>query len=107
MFGCHAIYLEEKIMLILRKKENFQRDNGVWVATTHIHHQSLKNDFPSLRPIGIFGIKDSAWQNLPEEAADFEESVMNVCEKILKNDIRIGKVPSKKKVRSKPSDKKI
>jgi hypothetical protein len=34
---------------------------------------------------------------LPASAADFEESVVSVCQLILKNDVRIGKVPKKKK----------
>jgi hypothetical protein len=98
MFGCHAVYIGEKIVLILRKKGESGYDNGVWVATTAEHHESLKRDFPSLRPIRIFGDAGS-WQNIPENADDFEESVIALCERILTNDVRIGKVPAKKKVK--------
>jgi hypothetical protein len=45
----------------------------------------------------MFGVQSSSWQNIPEEAWDFEESAMRVCDFILKNDLRIGKVPQKKK----------
>ena len=96
MFGCHAIYVREKIVLILRKKENDLHDSGVWLATTPDHHKSLKEKFPSMRPVGIFGAT-SSWQNIPMEADDFEESVLTACEMILKNDPRIGKVPKPKK----------
>ncbi|HTK83210.1 MAG TPA: hypothetical protein VL633_13060, partial [Bacteroidota bacterium] len=34
MFGCHAIYLGSKIYLILRKKKDLRRINGVWIATS-------------------------------------------------------------------------
>jgi hypothetical protein len=100
MFGCHAIYVKNKIVLILRKKEDFENDNGVWIATTHEHHKSLQEHFPSMRPISLFGTGESGWQNLPEDSPDFEESVIWVCELILKRDARIGKTPkprSKKK----------
>jgi hypothetical protein len=97
MFGCHAVYVKEKIVLILRRKETPHEDNGVWVATTSEHHASLKKDFPSLRGIGVFGTEKSGWQILPMEADDFEESVMKACELILKNDQRIGKIPKSKK----------
>lgn len=97
MFGCHAIYIKEKIVLIVRKKGNSTEDNGVWIATTREHHPSLKIVFPSLRSIKIFGEKDSGWQIIPEVANDFEESVTTACEMILKNDSRIGKIPKKKK----------
>jgi hypothetical protein len=97
MFGCFAIYSNEKMLLILRKKEQGDRDNGVWVATTPEHHETLAKQFPSLRSIHLFGEKTSAWQNLPEEADDFEESVNEICEMILKGDVRIGKTPKPKR----------
>lgn len=97
MFGCHAIYLGEKMVLITRKRENDGHDNGVWIATAIEHHASLKEVFPSMRPIRLFGTKPSAWQNIPEEADDFEESVLTACDLILKNDPRIGKIPVRKK----------
>ena len=97
MFGCFAIYANEKMLLILRKKQTHDPDNGVWVATTPEYHETLRVIFPSLRAIKLFGSKASAWQNLPEEADDFEESVDAVCELILKGDARIGKIPKQKR----------
>jgi hypothetical protein len=97
MFGCHAIYVQNKIMLIVRLKEDFPGDNGVWVATTADHHESLRRDFPSMRSIGLFGEGVSSWQNLPQEADDFEEEVLRICSFIRKNDPRIGKIPKAKK----------
>lgn len=34
MFGCLAVYVKEKIVLILRDKRENTADNGVWLATT-------------------------------------------------------------------------
>src|SRR5688572_1873410 len=93
MFGCHAVYVNGKIVLMLRRKESYPHDNGVWVATTKEHHDSLRKDFPSMRTIALFGGSDSAWQNLPADSDQFEEEVMKICRYILKRDLRIGKVP--------------
>ncbi len=97
MFGALAIYQGEKILFILREKESNLEDNGVWVATIHEHHTSLRSAFPNLRSIRIFGQKESSWQNLPAESADFEEAVARLCELALLGDLRIGKVPDAKK----------
>jgi hypothetical protein len=96
MFGCHAVYVGEKIVFILRHKKNAPGDNGVWLATTHDHHASLKKELPCLRPIQVFGDK-GGWQNIPEDADDFEEAVLNACELILRNDPRVGKKPKPRK----------
>ena len=93
MFGCHAIYTSNKIVFILRNKKDYPKDNGVWLATTLDHHESLKTDFPSMRSISLFGNGTSGWQNLPDDANDFEELVIKACRLILKGDRRIGKVP--------------
>lgn len=97
MFGCHAVYVRNKIVLILRKKKEHTHDNGVWLATTHEHHESLRIDFPSMRSITVFGGQESGWQNLPDEANDFEEAVLKACDLILRSDKRIGKVPRARK----------
>lgn len=101
MFGCHAIYIKEKIILILRKKGNEDKDNGIWIATTPEHHSGLKKDFPSLRSIKLFGEKVTGWQVIPEETIDFEECAFKLCEMILKGDQRIGKIPKQKNKKSK------
>lgn len=100
MFGCHAIYVRNKLVLILRKRNDHERDNGVWIATDPGHHESLKRLFPSMRSIELLGRNTTSWQNLPVDADDFEESVIKACSLILKNDARIGKIPKKKKKRS-------
>src|SRR6476660_1846106 len=49
MFGCLAIYVKDKIVLILRDKPTNTADNGVWLATIQEHHQSLRREFPTMR----------------------------------------------------------
>ena len=68
MFGCTAVYVEEKIVFILRDKKD--RDDGVWSATTKEHHISLRRELPNLRSITVFGVGGSGWQVLPVDAED-------------------------------------
>jgi len=97
MFGCHAIYIGEEMMLVLRKKKNIDSDNGVWLASAKDHHKELKKILPSLRSISIFGTGESGWQIIPEDSDHFEEEVRAVCDLILKRDPRIGKIIASKK----------
>lgn len=104
MFGCTAVYADEKIVLILREKETETQDNGIWIATTRDHHESLKKEFPSMRSIEIFaGDGPTGWQNLPADADDFEAAAERVCRLILRGDPRVGKIPerAKKKINAK------
>jgi len=93
MFGCLAIYVGDKIVLILRDKPKSTKDNGVWLATTEEHHASLRRDFPNMRSIGLLGKEVTGWQVLPADAQDFEEAALRACELVLAGDPRIGKVP--------------
>jgi hypothetical protein len=99
MFGCLAIYVEEKIVLILRDKHGDTADNGVWLATTEQHHESLRREFPNMRSIKIFQKRVTGWQVLPADAPDFEEAALRACELVLSRDPRIGKVPKAKRRR--------
>lgn len=99
MFGAFGVYVGEKIVLALRKKEDHEDANGVWIATGKEHHQSLKKELPSMQSIYILsgGTRETGWQMIPADSETFEEEAMKVCELILKGDKRIGKIPGKKK----------
>jgi hypothetical protein len=99
MFGCLAIYVQEKIVLILRDKRDPAADNGVWLATTEEHHQSLRRDFPNMRSIQVLGKKVTGWQVLPADSQDFEEAALRACEFVLAGDPRIGKVPGARRAK--------
>ena len=103
MFGLWAIYLNEKIVLILRQRKDFPDTNGVWIATSLEHHKSLKSDMPSLRSISTYsdGIKETEWQVLPADADDFEISVRKVCDLIKHSDHLIGRIPKPRKNKAK------
>jgi hypothetical protein len=93
MFGCLAVYVDEKIVFVLRDKASSAVDNGVWLATTQEHHESLRREFPHMRSIRVLGREVTGWQVLPVDAPDFEEAALRACELVLAGDPRIGKVP--------------
>lgn len=97
MFGCLAVYVGAKIVLILRDKQGKQPDNGVWLATTREHHESLRREFPNMRSVQIFGKDVTDWQVLPADGSDFEEAALRACDLVLARDPRVGKVPARKK----------
>lgn len=101
IFGCLAIYVGERIVLILRDKPASLADNGVWLATTEESHESLRREFPNMRSIRLFGKPITGWQVLPADAADFETAALRACELVLAGDTRIGKVPGERRARSK------
>jgi len=97
MFGCLAVYVEDKIVLVLRDKRDETADNGVWLATTEEHHESLRREFPNMRSIQVFGKEVTGWQVLPSDAPNFEEAALRACELIVARDPRIGKVPGRRR----------
>jgi hypothetical protein len=102
MFGCLAVYVQDKIVLILRDKRENTADNGVWLATTEEHHDSLRRDFPNMRSVQVFGKDVTAWQVLPADAPDFEQAALRACEFVIAGDHRIGKVPAARRTKQSP-----
>lgn len=103
MFGLWAIYVNKKIMLILRQRKDHSDTNGIWIATNQEHHKSLKSELPSLCSISTYsgGLRETEWQVLPVDSDDFEASVRKVCELIKHNDHRIGRIPDPRQRKAK------
>jgi hypothetical protein len=97
MFGCLAVYAGEKIVLVLRDKPTYSADNGVWLATTPEHHESLRREFPSMRSIQLLGKETTGWQVLPVDSESFEADALRACDLVLARDPRIGKIPKGRK----------
>ncbi len=105
LFGCLAVYVGEKIFFALRDKPTHPEDNGVWLATTQEHHESLRGEFPGMRSIGVLGDGVTGWQILPTDAPDFEESALRACELVIQKDLRIGKTPKRQAANSRGKPK--
>jgi hypothetical protein len=106
MFGCVAVYVENKIVLILRDKPDRRSDNGVWLATTSEHHESLRREFPRMRSIHVLGSGVTGWQVLSADEEDFEVAALRACELIVAGDPRIGKIPGAKRSARREKNKK-
>lgn len=102
MFGARGVYVDGKIVFILRDRPTSIEDNGVWLATTPEHHASLASEFPSMRSIALFGPGVTGWQVLPIDSEDFEESALRACRLVRSGDPRIGKI-SARRVSKKPA----
>lgn len=96
MFGCTAVYVGPRIVLVLRDR-GASADDGVWIATTAEHHATLRRELPSIRSITVFGPGESGWQVIPAEAETFEEEALRACALVLRGDPRVGKVPKPRK----------
>ncbi len=102
MFGCLAVYVEDKIVFILRDRPTIPADNGVWLATAARHHASLQCVFPHMRSIQLFGKSVTDWQVIPTDAADFEQASLTACALVIASDPRIGKVPKRRSISRPP-----
>jgi hypothetical protein len=96
MFGCQAVYDGNRILIILRDRKDYPRDNGVWMAALVDSHASLKQDFPQMRDIELFGPGPTGWQVLPNDFDGFEEACFKLCGFLNAKDPRIGKIPKTK-----------
>src|SRR5882672_7061333 len=78
MFGMHYIYLDKKIMLILRNVNKNRDLNGIWIATSKEHHQSLENEIPAMTDFILDNgeMHDSDWRLIREEEDDFEAAAI-------------------------------
>ncbi len=97
MFGCQALYIEEKIILILRDKETETDSNGIWIATVPEHHEGLRREFARMESIPLFGPGVTGWQMLPAASPSLEEDAFKLCALIKARDPRVGKTVKKRK----------
>ncbi|GGG04851.1 hypothetical protein GCM10011344_01520 [Dokdonia pacifica] len=95
MFGIDAFYLEERIVFALCKNEKYHKDYGIWIATKKEHHQKLKHQLTSIRPLISIGIK--TWLVLPENHDAFEEDAHTLVTLLKSGSPLIGNIPKKRK----------
>lgn len=105
MFGAYGLYRDEQILMILRKKEKFDNDTGLWLGVVDGHVADIQKDIPELRDLEMFGTSPTAWQVLGEDVANFEEVALQICELIKRRDPRIGRTPKNRL--KKPTPRKI
>lgn len=98
-FGMFAVYSGEKLLLILRERDDQPGLNGIWIAAARGGQESLKKDLPAL--LMVSGLKakksETGWLMISAAADGFEETAIRVCELIVRRDPRIGKIPPLKR----------
>lgn len=99
IFGAHGVYIGNKIVCILREKDSYPNDNGIWIASPSENHESLKELIPVLRKIEMFGDSAGDWLLIPSVDEDFETFANAFCSLVLQGDLRIGKISKAKFLR--------
>ena len=102
MFSGFAVYVGEKIVLMLRESPKHPEDNGVWLVfseTAKIADPAILRDFPSLRLINLLGGKIAHWRLIPADSSSFESEALHACELLLKHDVRFGRIPRSRQTR--------
>jgi hypothetical protein len=87
MFGCQAIYMFGKLVLVLAAKE--EPWDGLLLCTSREFHSMLIGDYPGLRPHPVLG----KWLYLGQAQDCFEELAQQLVQQIVKQDPRIGVEP--------------
>ena len=96
-----AIYAGEKIMMMLRQRNEHPERNGIWLAINSEYSENLKTEFPSLAAIHGLPHKSeiAEWLLLSSDAEDFEGSAIKICELIVKGDHRLGHIPRSRRTK--------
>jgi|SRR5579859_398833 len=102
MFSGHAVYIQDKIVFMLRDHLKSPQDNGLWLVFSEDFDEShdpksLRNEFPSIRPIQLLGGKIKHWLLLPSDTGDFESSALRACDLALAHDPRLGRIPKSRR----------
>jgi hypothetical protein len=102
MFSGFAVYVGEKIVLMLRDSLKQPKDNGVWLVfseAANLADPGVRQDFPSLRLIDLLGGKIAHWRLIPADSSTFESEALYACELLLKHDLRFGRIPQSRQAR--------
>jgi hypothetical protein len=102
MFSGFAVYLGDKIVLMLRESPKQPEDNGVWLVFSEVaklNDACTRRDFPSLRMIELLGGKIDHWRLIPADSPTFESEALHACELLLKHDVRFGRIPQSRQTR--------
>lgn len=100
MFSGFAVYLGNRLALMLRDHARSPQDNGVWLVLaegTNPADRGLRREFPSLRKIELLGGAIGHWLLIPSDGPEFESEALHACELLLRRDPRLGRVPKSRR----------
>lgn len=90
-FGCRAIYLHGRLMLVLCS--GGEPWNGLLIATDHEFHDSIRQEFEKVVQHPVL----KKWLYLPENSEDFETVSSEIVEAVRLGDQRFGVEPKERK----------
>jgi hypothetical protein len=90
MFGCLAIYLHGRLMLVLTSGE--EPWNGLLIPTEHQFHDAIVKEFSDVVQHSVL----KKWLYLPEATEDFETVASDIVEAVRMNDQRFGVEPKER-----------
>ncbi len=91
MFGAKAVYLNGKLVLCF--VDGDEPWHGVLVCTAREQHESLVQEFPSLRPHAVL----PKWLYLSDADPAFESTAQRLVECVRQRDLRIGVEPGRRR----------
>jgi len=95
MFGCLAIYLHGRLILVLASGE--EPWDGLLVPTEHQFHDAIQKKFRDVVQHSVL----KKWLYLPEATEDFETVASDIVEAVRMNDQRFGVEPKERVSRKK------
>ena len=90
MFGCLAVYLHGRLMLVLASGE--EPWNGLLIPTEHQFHDAIVKEFSDVVQHSVL----KKWLYLPEATEDFETVASDIVEAVRMNDQRFGVEPKER-----------
>ena len=90
MFGSTGVYLDDRVVFILRKKGD--PDDGVWLAYEPAREPEVLAAFPNAARISRVP-NARGWRKLAASSPSFEDDVLNACRIARMDDSLLGKIP--------------
>ena len=100
MFSGFAVYVNNRIVCMLRDHPKSPQDNGLWLVLSESVDPSdpaLRQEFRSLRSIQLLGDKIRHWLLIPGDGPDFEAEALHACDLLLNHDRRLGRIPKSRR----------
>lgn len=91
MLGCYGLFVNKKLVMLLRERDNQPEFNGVFVATQPEYFDALSNELHSSNMDFDIDGAEYTWIFISEDLDDFKEKVKKAAEMIKNGDERIGK----------------
>jgi len=92
------------MVFLLRNRKVQPEKNGIWVATSPEHSESVSKTLPSIhRDLKLIEKKaKNTWLLISVEDDNFETLVIKACGMIVKGDKRIGKITKSSLAKTNP-----